>query len=134
MALRLATATRNAACNAIVDALDSGGTGTIQIRTGAQPTNVGDAAQGTLLGTLTFSATAFGSASTGVATAASITSDTSADASGTAGHARILDGGAAIHSDADCAQGSGTFNFDNSVIVAGGTIAISSMTVTVPIS
>lgn len=134
MAFRLATATRNAACNAIVDALDSGGAGTIQIRTGSQPTNVGDAAGGTLLGTLTFSATAFGSASTGVATAASITSDTSADASGTAGHARILDGSAAIHSDADCAQGSGTVSFDNSVIVAGGTIAISSMTVTVPIS
>lgn len=134
MAFRLATATRNAACNAIVDALDSGGAGTIQIRTGAQPTNVGDAAQGTLLGTLTFSATAFGAASTGVATANSITSDTSADASGTAGHARILDGSAAIHSDADCAQGSGVVNFDNNVIVSGGTIAISSCTVTVPIS
>lgn len=134
MALRLATAIRNAACNAIVDALDSGGAGTIQIRTGAQPTNVADAAAGTLLGTLTFSATAFGAAATGVATAAAITSDTNADASGTAGHARILDGSAAIHSDADCAQGSGVFNFDNSVIVAGGTIAISSMTVTQPIS
>lgn len=134
MAFRLATATRNAACNAIVDALDAGGAGTIQIRTTAQPTNVADAAGGTLLGTLTFSATAFGASSTGVATADTITSDTNADNSGTAGHARILDGSAAIHSDADCAQGSGTFNFDNSVIVAGGTIAISSMTVTVPIS
>lgn len=134
MAYRLATATRNAACNAIVDALDSGGAGTIQIRTGSQPTNVADAAGGTLLGTLTFSATAFGNAATGVATAASITSDTSADNSGTAGHARILDGSAAIHSDADCAQGSGSFNFDNNVIVAGGIIAVSSMTVTVPIS
>ena len=131
MAYRLATATRNAACDAIVDLLDSG---TIQIRTGTQPTNVGDAAGGTLLGTLTFGATAFGAASTGVATANSITSDTSADNSGTAGHARILTSGAAIHSDADCAQGSGTVNFDNSVIVAGGTIAISSATVTVPIS
>lgn len=130
MAYRLATATRNAACDAIVDLLDSG---TIQIRTGAQPTNVGDAAQGTLLGTLTFGATAFGSASTGVATANSITSDTSADNSGTAGHARILTSAPAIHSDADCAQGSGSFNFDNSTIVAGGVIAISSMTVTVPI-
>ena len=130
MALRLATATRNAGCNAIGDALNSG---TIQIRTGAQPTNVADAAAGTLLGTLTFGATAFGASATGVKTANAITSDISADASGTAGYARLLDSGAAIHSDADCAQGSGTFNFDNSVIVAGGVIAVSSMTLTVPI-
>lgn len=134
MAYRLATATRNAACNAIVDAIDSGGAGTIQVRTGSQPTNVGDAAGGTLLGTLTHNATAFGAASTGVATAASITSDTSADNSGTAGHTRHLDGSAAIHADADCGQGSGTVNWDNAVIVAGGTLAISSFTVTVPIS
>lgn len=131
MALRLATATRNAAANTIGDLLDGG---TIQIRTGSVPTNVGDAAQGTLLGTLTFSGTAFGAPSTGVVTAASITSDTNADASGTAGHARLLDSGAAIHSDATCGQGSGDFNFDNNVIVAGGTIACSSLTLTQPIS
>lgn len=130
MAFRLSTAARNAACNAIGDALNSG---TIQIRSGAQPTNVADAAAGTLLGTLTFGATAFGASATGVKTANAIASDSSADASGTAGYARQLDSGVAIHSDADCAQGSGTFNFDNSVIVAGGVIAISSYTLTVPI-
>jgi len=107
--------------------------GTIQIRTTAQPTNVGDAAGGTLLGTLGFSATAFGVPSTGVVTAGAISSDTNADASGTAGHARLLDSGAAIHSDATCGQGSGDFNFDNNVIVAGGTIAVSSLTLTAPI-
>lgn len=131
MAYRFATATRNLAANAIADALNSG---TIQFRTGPQPTNVGDAASGTLLGTVSFGATAFGSPSTGVKTANSITSDTSADNSGTVQHARLLDSGAAIHSDADCAQGSGSFNFDNSVIVAGGVIAVSSLTITVPIS
>ena len=130
MAYRRATATRNAVADTEGDLLNSG---TIQIRTGAQPTNVGDAAQGTLLGTLTFSATAFGAPSTGVVTAASITSDTNADASGTAGHARLLDSGAAIHSDATCGQGSGDFNFDNSVIVVGGTIAISALSLTAPI-
>jgi len=131
MSLRLATATRSAACDAIVDLLDSG---SIEIRTGAQPTNVGDAAQGTLLGTLTFGATAFGASASGVATANAIASDTSADNSGTAGHARILTSGPAIHSDCTCGMGSGDINFDNNVIVAGGTIAISSMTLTVPIS
>lgn len=130
MTYRRATATRNAVANAEGDLLDGG---SIQIRTGAQPTNVGDAASGTLLGTLTFAGTAFGAPSTGVVTAASITSDTNADASGTAGHARLLDSGAAIHSDASCGLGSGDFNFDNNVIVIGGTIAISSLSLTAPI-
>lgn len=131
MAFRLATASRNLAVDAVGDALNSG---TAQVRTGAQPTNVGDAAQGTLLGTVGFGATAFGAPSTGVVTANAISSDTNADNSGTAGHARLLDSGAAIHSDATCGQGSGDFNFDNSVIVAGGTIAVSSLTITQPIS
>lgn len=131
MAFRLGTAARNACVDAVGPLLNSG---TIQIRTGAQPTNVSDAAQGTLLGTLTFGATAFGSGSSGTATANSITSDSSADNSGTAGHARFLNSGGTAVADADCAQGSGTVNFDNSVIVAGGTIAISSMTITQPIS
>jgi hypothetical protein len=125
MALRLANATRSAACNAAVDLLDSG---TIEIRTGAQPTNVDDADSGTLLGTLTFGATAFGAASDGVATANAISSDAAADDSGTAAHARIKTSGSAIHSDCTCGSGSGDIDFDNNVIVAGGTIAISSMT------
>lgn len=132
---RLSTATRNAACNAIVDLIDLGSAaGTIAIRTGAQPTNVGDADSGTLLGTLTWSDPAFGNSATGTATASAVTSDTNADASGTAGHFRIKDSDANIHSDGTCGQGSGDLSFDNNVIVAGGTIAISSFTVTVPIS
>lgn len=133
MALRLATATRNAAADAAVDLLNDG---TIEIRTGAQPTAVNDADSGTLLGTLTFGATAFGAAGAsnpGEAIANSISSDTSADASGTAAHARIKTDAPAIHSDCTCGQGSGDIDFDNNVIVAGGTIAISSMTWSQPV-
>lgn len=135
MALRLANNVRSAACDAIVNLIDAGaGAGTIQIRTGAQPTNVADAASGTLLGTLTFSDPAFGAASNGVATASAITSDTTADASGEVGYARILDSNGTIVADCTCAQGSGDINFNEGTVVAGGTLAISSMTVTVPIS
>jgi hypothetical protein len=134
MTFRLATSARNAACNGVVDLIDVSAPGTIQIRTGAQPTNVGDAAQGTLLGTMTWGNPAFGNASTGTATANAITSDTSADASGTAGHFRVLDGAGAIVADGTCGQGSGDMSFDNTTIVAGGTIACSSFTVTAPIS
>lgn len=134
MAFRLATDTRNKACDAIVDDIDAGaGAGTCKIYTGAQPGSVGGT-YGTLLGTLTFSDPAFGNSSTGTATASAITSDTNADASGTAGTFLLSDSDGNAHSDGTCGLGSGDLSFDNNVIVAGGTIAISSMTITVPIS
>ncbi len=130
MSYRRATAVRQAVGDAEAALYNSG---TIQIRTGSQPTAPDDAAAGTLLGTLTFSSTAFGSTnSSGVATANSITSDSSADNSGTAGHARLLNSSATIRGDCTCGQGSGDINFDNNVIVAGGVIAISSLTLTTP--
>lgn len=134
-AYRLSTNSRNKACDALVDEIDAGASaGTVAIRTGAQPTNVGDADTGTLLGTLTFSDPAFGASATGTATASAITSDTNADASGTAAHFRIKDSNAAIHSDGTCGTSGADMNFDNNVVVAGGTIAITSMTITIPIS
>jgi len=132
MSLRLANATRSANCNASVGLLDSG---TIEVRTGAQPTNVDDADSGTLLGTLAFAATAFGAATNGAATANTITSDTDADASGDAGHVRLKTSAPAIHSDATAGESgdSPDVEFDNKSIVAGGTIAISAMTWTQPV-
>lgn len=136
---KISTACRNAACDAIVDLIDAGtGAGTVAVRTGTPPTNVADASTGTLLGTLTFSTTAFGDASSGTATAASITSDTNADASGTAGHFRVYAGAAAdtaalMQGTAGESADSTDMTFDNKTIVAGGTIAISSFTLTVPI-
>lgn len=136
---KLSTAARNAACDGIVDLVD-GGTppGTVAIRTGAPPTNVNDASSGTLLGTCTFSNPAFGAASTGVATANAISSDTNADASGDAGYFRVYAGGAGdtaalCQGTAGNAGDTPDMTFDNKSIVAGGTIAISSFTVTVPI-
>lgn len=131
MAYRLSTRARDLACNAVGDDLNSG---RLRVRTGTQPTNVGDADTGTLLATPTFNATAFGASSTGVKTANAIASDTNAAASGTAGHFRLyLSNNTTIHSDGTCGQGSGDMNFDNSAIVAGGTVAISSATLTCPI-
>lgn len=133
MAYRLGTATRNAACDGIVDLLDAGGAGSVKIYTSTQPGSVGGT-YGTLLGTLALSATAFGAASSGTATAASITSDTSADNSGTATTFTLNTNGGTVHSDGTCGTSGADLNFDNNVIVAGGTIAISSLTVTQPIS
>lgn len=138
-AFKLGTLARNAAVDGIVDLIDAGtGAGTIAVRTGPPPTNVGDASSGTLLGTLTWAATAFGSASSGTATAASITSDTSADASGDAGYFRAYAGAAGdtaalFQGSAGESADSPDLVFDNKSIVAGGTIAISSFTITQPI-
>jgi hypothetical protein len=133
---KIGTAARDGACNAIVDLIDAGTPpGTLQVRTGAPPTNVADADSGTLLATLTFSTTAFGASSTGTATAAAITSDTSADASGDAGHFRVKNaaGTTIFQGTAGEAADTPDLVFDEKSIVSGGTVAISSFTVTVPI-
>jgi len=137
---KIGTATRDSMANAFDDACNAGTPpARIEHRVGAQPTNVGDASSGSLLGTNIASNPMFGASSTGVITAGSIANDSSADNSGTAGYFRIYTG--AGGDTAALAQGntgnvSGTFDmeFDNEVIVAGGVIAISAMTVTVPIS
>ena len=134
MAFRLGTTMRNNATNGVVDTIDQGaGAGTVKVYTGSQPGSVGGA-YGTLRGTLTFSDPAFGASATGVATASAITSDTSADNSGTAATFALMDSDANVLADGTCGLGSGDLSFDNNVIVAGGVIAISSMTITTPIS
>jgi hypothetical protein len=135
---KLGTTSRNAACDGIVDAID-GGTppGRIEHRVGAQPTNVGDASSGTLLGTQLYSNPAYGAAATGVATASAIANDSSADASGTAGYFRNYTGAGgdtAALSQGNTSTSGADLNFDNNVIVAGGVIAISAFTTTVPVS
>jgi hypothetical protein len=132
--VRLANAAQQAAMDAVVDLIDSGGAGTINIYSGTQPTTANDAVgAGTLLATLTYSATAFGDASTsGVATAASITGDSSADATGTAAWARVLNGSAATVFDCDVGTSGATINLNTVSIVAGGAVDITSMTMTHP--
>lgn len=135
MATRISNAARTAMADALVDLLDAGsGPGTVQIRTGSQPATVGTAATGTLLGTLTLSDPAFGAAVNGVATAGAITGDSSADASGTAGWFRVLDSsGTAVMDGAVSGPGNGgDMILDPVAVVAGGTINITSWTVTQP--
>lgn len=138
MATRIANAAAAAAVNSVVDLLDGGaGAGYIEIRTGAQPASVGTAASGTLLGTLTLSDPAFGnatSANPSVATASAITSDTNADATGTAGWFRAYDSAAVaiIDGSITATGGGGDMTLDSVSIVAGGTIAITAWTVSLP--
>lgn len=138
MTTRISNAGAAAACDALVDLLDGGsGAGYIEVRTGAQPASVGTAASGTLLGTLVLSDPAFGNATTAspsVATASAITSDSTADASGTAGWFRAYDsaGTAIIDGSITASGGGGDMQLDNVNVVAGGTISISAWTISLP--
>lgn len=135
MATRIATSARNAAADAVVDLLDAGsGAGYIEIRTGTQPATPATTASGTLLATLTLSDPAFGAASSGTATASAITGDSSADATGTAGWFRAYDStsAAVIDGSVTATGGGGDMTLSSTSIVAGGTVDITSWTVTMP--
>lgn len=128
MALTLSTTARNAACDGLVDAIDAGGAGTLKFYT---------AAFATLLATLTFSATAFGAAGAvtpGVATAATITADSSADATGTAAVFRIASGGGTALIDGTVGTSGADINFNTVGWTSGDNISVSSLTITVPAS
>lgn len=119
----LETASRNSACNALVDAIDAGGAGTLVFQTS------GDVE----VATLTFSATAFGAASTGTATAASITEDSSA-AGGTLAQASVYNGSAAKLWEWDAGTSSVSIVVSSTTVGAGDTVSCSALTVTMPAS
>lgn len=131
MATRISTAARNAAADAIAALLDGG---YIEIRTGTQPADPQTVASGTLLGTLPLSPTAFGAASNGTVTANAITDDSDADASGTAGWFRGYGSGAVAVIDGNITgtSGGGDMELDDTAIVQGGVISVTSWTMTMP--
>ena len=128
--------------NAGVDDLDSGSAGaTIQGRTGAQPADPDTAVSGTNLFTLTCSTTAFGAASDAapgaLKTAASITDDSSADATDTLGYCRASSSNAADTPlddkiDGEAGTSGADFNFNTLAIVTAATVSMTSWTVTMP--
>ena len=133
--MKISDVSRSAMVDVLVDLLDAGASaGYLQVRTGSAPATTLTANSGTLLATLTFSRPAFGSGASGVATAAAITSDTVVDATGTPGHFRAFDS-----NNVCIMQGTAGDNLELDInglvggqLLAGGTLSISSMTVTVP--
>jgi hypothetical protein len=108
--------------------------GTLRIYTGAQPALNG-AVSGTLLATLTFGGTAFGSSSasggTVTATANTITSGTAA-ATGTAGYFALLksDGTTVVMTGSVGTSGSVDLTLNSLAISSGATVSCSSFTIT----
>lgn len=116
----------NAEADAIGNALDLG---YIRIYSGAQPANADTAASGTLLAELRFGADAFPAAASGLLTANAITADASANATGTAGWARILaSNGTTTYFDGSVATSGANVNISSTSIVAGAAVSCSSLT------
>lgn len=120
--------------NARLDAITTraGGSALLRIYSGTRPANGG--AETTLLAELTCNATFAPAASGGVLTLNSITSDSSADASGTASWFRIYDsGGSNIVMDGSVstvAAGTGDLQLDSTSITAGQTVSVDTFVIT----
>lgn len=121
MGITMADTARNAAVNAVT-ALVNGGT--IEILTAADA----------VLATLTFSATAFGSAASGVATANAITGGTVVAGGGTATKYRAKSSGGVVQFSGTVSNsgGSGDIKFASNVWTGGESLGISSLTYTQP--
>lgn len=125
MAVTHPTDVRNNIADLVVDLIDAGGAGTIQFQDGSS----GDSD----VATLTFSATAFGAAASGIATAAAITDDTDCNA-GTVSKFTVFSGAgdSCFTGTVTATGGGGDIILSSTAIGSGDTISISSLTYEAP--
>lgn len=142
--VQLSTAARNS----ILDGTAGLGTmfdsGILEIRNGTQPTEADDTATGTLLASITLPADSFAAAASGAIAKAGTWQDTSANADGTATWFRIkqsADAGTDNTTDerldgdiSTVAAGTGDLQLDNTSILTGQQVTISTFTITQPAS
>lgn len=130
MALGINTTLRNNMLDEIT--ARAGSSAILRIYSGTRPSTGG--AETTILAQLTCNATFAPAASSGVLTLNSISSDTSANATGTATWFRIYASDGTTHvldgSVSTVAAGTGDMQLDDTSITLGGTVAISSATIT----
>ena len=133
--MRIATDSRNSMLDALNTRLNAGsGAAKIRIYDGTQPANANTAVSTqTLLAELPCSDPAAASAATGTLTLSAVTNDSSADATGTATWARVLDSdnNAIFDCDVSSTVGSGTLKLNTTSIVSGGPVAITSFTISI---
>ncbi len=125
MAVTHTDTVRNGIADYVVDLCDVGAAGKLIFRiTGSTA-----ASPATEVATLTFSATAFGAASSGTATANAITSDTSATG-GTVAFATMEDDSSTVvaHCNVTATGGGGDIELSTLTVGAGATVSMSSLT------
>jgi hypothetical protein len=131
MALQFSTNLRNARANQIESHV--GASAVMKIRSGSVPANCGTADSGTVLATLNLPADWMGAASSGAVSLAGTWQDASADATGTAGHFRIYrsDGTTCeMQGTVTATGGGGDLTLSSTSIVSGGSVTITSFTIT----
>ncbi|MCG8608963.1 MAG: hypothetical protein MI864_00365 [Pseudomonadales bacterium] len=133
MSTTLSVSTDGAAAmlNPLSDLLDSGNA---KVYSGTPPANADASLSGnTLLGTCPLSATSAPDTTTKTLTFNAITSDSSADASGTASFFRLESSGGDVHIQGLCGTTSAyAMVMTTTTITAGGTLPIASCTITMP--
>jgi hypothetical protein len=127
---KFANATVNAEADALARLLDNG---YFRIYSGTQPATADTALSGnTLLAELRYSATSAPAASAGVLTFSTLTSDTSADATGTAAFFRSLKSdGTSVVMDGSVGTSSADAIINSTAIQAGTQVDVTSHTLTV---
>lgn len=135
--IKLSVLSRNAAADAITNLLDQGtlhAGGYIELRADPRPTTPQIPATGTALSTLQFSKPAFLSAGNGQALSNPIAIDSKVAATGKATWFRAYncDGAVGFDGSVTGRGGGGDIELDNVNLVAGGTVALASVTLLVP--
>lgn len=136
--VHLSTATRNAMCNAAVQAVDQGSAaGTVKLYTATQPASANTAVSSqTLLATFTLDDPSFGSSSSGVATLGGTPRTTTGVAAGTATWFRCESNGGSTLTIFDgtvtATGGGGALELNTTTISNGVSVSITSGTFTMP--
>lgn len=127
----ITTANRNRAADAVTARANNG---SLRIYSGVEPADANASLSGnTLLAVLPLSATAFGAAVGGVATANAIIADTSADATGTATFFRVMESDTTtVVFQGSVGTSSADLIFSSVSFVTGGNVSVSSLTYTQP--
>ncbi len=131
MTIQFSIPVRNARLDAIATVI--GTSAKLIIYTGTQPASCSDAPTGTVLAALSLPSSWMLAASSGSKGKTGTWSDTSADASGTAGYFRIYDNlltACGLQGSITATGGGGDMTIDNVDIVSGQTVTISSFTLT----
>lgn len=129
--VHLSDAARNAALNAIAALMNSG---TIEIYSGtmAATTSASPPGDAVLLAELAFASTAFGAASSGSVTVASVTGDVSANATGSPTWCRFKNSGGTVVLDGNAATANAFLILPSATITSGSPVDIVTGTLTLP--
>lgn len=128
MPFQFSTTARNASLDVIETTI--GTAPTLEIRSGSVPANCAAADSGTLLASMTLPSDWLAAAASGSKSLLGTWQDTSADATGTAGHFRVKAGATChIQGTITATGGGGDMTLDNTSIASGQQVTVTAFTI-----